>query len=88
MQKINVAYETVRSFLSSQQKKDRKVEAQAKAKTAPEAKAKAAPRAKALFRKMGTRKVAFAVFAIVLCSLLIIVFTMRNQRKGTSKHLN
>jgi tetratricopeptide (TPR) repeat protein len=87
MQKINVAYEMVRSFLSSQQKKDRKMEAQAKAKTAPEAKAKAASRARAIYRKMGIRKVVFAVSALVLCSLLIMVFTIRDQKGGSSKHL-
>jgi tetratricopeptide (TPR) repeat protein len=86
MQKINIAYETVRSFLSSQQQQAAETEVQAKAKAAAETKAAAAARTKASHRRIGVRKFIFAVSSLVLCSLLIIFFINRDQTLSTSKY--
>ncbi len=84
MQKINIAYETVRSFLSSQQQEAAETEVQAKVKAAAEA--KAAARTKASHSRIGVRKFIFAVSSLVLCSLLIIFFINRDQTLSTSKY--
>lgn len=86
MQKINIAYETVRSFLSSQKQRAAKAKVQAKAKAKAVAAAMAAARTKALRIRIGVRKFIFVVSSLVLCSLLIIFFVNRDQTLSTSKY--
>lgn len=93
MQKINEAYETVLSFLSSEQEKAQQAEVQARAKAAADARAreaqanvKAAPETRALHRKIGIPKVIVAVSIFVICSLLVIGYTMRSQTRPPVKY--
>ena len=90
MQKINVAYEMVLSFLSSEQ--ERKRQAEVKVKAAAEAKvkvaqaeAKAAANAKR-HRKIVVPKVILAGSFFIICFLLIIGYTMLDRKRPPLKH--
>jgi tetratricopeptide (TPR) repeat protein len=87
MQKINVAYETLVSFLNSKLEKSRHEEERAEAKAAAKNNAKEAQAktqktidAKALYKKLSIPKVAIPVsFFIIIGSILIISYTIRDQ---------
>lgn len=94
MQRVNVAYETVLSFLSAQ--KERKKQADERARESAKekaelkaeekfrvegkkAKSKITSKARAFYKKVGAPKVLFAASVFFVCALTIIVFATRDQ---------